>query len=129
MVMGAELLSTGEIQEVVVDRNREALCFPVGVGAVEQMPEDADQAGDIEEDLIGLSMSVPAVSHFVEQVGEILIPGDADFFEGLGLGGEDGVDALGGEVVAALAVLDPMEKFLLLVEEGVQQGLVTVVSV
>ena len=107
----------------------EAFGFPVGFGAVEQMPEDADQAGDIEEDLIGLSMSVPAVSHFVEQVGEILIPGDADFFEGLGLGGEDGVDALGGEVVAALAVLDPMEKFLLLVEEGVQQGLVTVVSV
>ena len=112
-----------------MDGMGEAFGFPIGVGAVQQMPEDADQAGDIEEDLIGLSMSVPAVSHFVKQVGEILIAGDADFFVGLGLGGEDGFDALGGEVVAALAVLDEAEKFLLLVEEGVQQGFVIVVSV
>jgi len=49
-----------------------------------------------------------------------LVAGDADFFVGLGLGGEDGVDALGGEVVATLTVLDEVEKFLLLVEEGVQ---------
>ena len=112
-----------------MDGMGEAFGFPVGVGAMQQMPEDADQSGDIEEDLVGLSMSVPAVSHFVEQVGEILIAGDADFFVGLGLGGEDGFDALGGEVVAALAVLNQVEEFLLLVEEGVQQGLVIVVSV
>ena len=112
-----------------MDGMGEAFGFPVGFGAMQQMPEDADQAGDVEEDLIGLSMSVPAVSHFVEQVGEILIAGNADFCVGLGLGGKDGFDVLGGEVVAALAVVDEMEKFLLLVEEGVQQGLVIVVSV
>ena len=103
-----------------MDGMGEAFSLPVGVGAVQQMPEDADQAGDVKEDLVGLSVSVPAVSHFVEQVGEILIPGDADFFEGLGLGGEDGFDALGGEVVAVLAVVDESEEFLSLVEEGVQ---------
>ena len=103
-----------------MDGGAQAFGFPVGFCAVEQMPEDANQSGDVEEELVGLSMSVPAVSHFVKQVGEILIAGGADFFVGLGLGGEDGFDALGGEVVAALAVLDEAEKFLLLVEEGVQ---------
>jgi hypothetical protein len=40
-----------------MDGDGEALGFPVGFGAVQQMPEDADQAGDVEEELIGLSMS------------------------------------------------------------------------
>ena len=42
MVMATELLSAGEGQEVIMDGMSEAFGFPVGFGAVQQMPEDAD---------------------------------------------------------------------------------------